>query len=313
MMKTGFAQYLSGEVWDHKGKTELVQIFISRGDYGINFLQFQYVENGNLVLSEPSLSMNIGNRFETVSKLNYPDEFLTSISCSYSITYGYKVTSITFDTNQGRYGPFGQQHQCDREFIFRIRILARPTRQPPKTTSFWGTRGEGREEGGRERGRGGEVVELASRIRRRLAVAGRRARRRRSSSSPTVRSSPDRRRLRLRPASSSSFPTGYGPLLPFLLLLLSPPSSLVLSFLPLFLYVFFFFENLPPKRRRFGGCRVGRPRIRTLIFQIGQDRQFGGFHGSTKCGELESIGVYVKPITTLNNPAGKVKEQRLMS
>ncbi|CAL5337954.1 unnamed protein product [Camellia sinensis] len=164
MMKTGFAQYLSGEVWDHKGKTELVQIFISRGDYGINFLQFQYVENGNLVLSEPSLSMNIGNRFETV-KLNYPDEFLTSISGSYSITYGYKVTSITFDTNQGRYGPFGQQHQCDREFIF----------------------------------------------------------------------------------------------------------------------------------------------------QMGQDRQFGGFHGSTKCGELESIGVYVKPITTLNNPAGKVKEERLMS
>ncbi|KAI8011050.1 Protein RESTRICTED TEV MOVEMENT 1 [Camellia lanceoleosa] len=161
MMKTGFAQYLSGEVWDHKGKTELVQIFISRRDYGINFLQFQYVKNRNLVLSEPSLSMNIGNRFETV-KLNYPDEFLTSISGSYSPS---KVTSITFDTNRGRYGPFGQQRQIDSQFIF----------------------------------------------------------------------------------------------------------------------------------------------------QMGQDRQFGGFHGSTRDGHLESIGVYVKPITTLNNPAGKVKEERLMS
>ncbi|KAL7220797.1 hypothetical protein ACSBR2_013649 [Camellia fascicularis] len=164
MMKTGFTQYLSGEVWDHKGKTELVQIFISRGDDAINFLQFQYVENGNLVLSEPSLSMNVGTRFNTV-KLNYPDEFLTSISGSYICGYRYKVTSITFDTNRGRYGPFGQQHQCDREFIF----------------------------------------------------------------------------------------------------------------------------------------------------QMGQDRQFGGFHGSIKDGSLESIGVYVKPITTLNKPAGKVKEERWMS
>lgn len=41
--------------------------------------------------------------------------------------------------------------------------------------------------------------------------------------------------------------------------------------------------------------------------------EFGGFHGSTKDGNLESIGVYVKPITTLNNPAGKVKEERSMS
>ncbi|KAL7220800.1 hypothetical protein ACSBR2_013651 [Camellia fascicularis] len=31
-------------------------------------------------------------------------------------------------------------------------------------------------------------------------------------------------------------------------------------------------------------------------FQMGQDRPFGGFHGSTKHGLLESIGVYVKPL-----------------
>ncbi|KAI8010408.1 Inactive protein RESTRICTED TEV MOVEMENT 1 [Camellia lanceoleosa] len=119
MMKTGFTQSPSGQVWDHKGKTDLVQIFISHSDDAINFLQFQYDENAHLVLSVPSLAMIVGTRFNTV-KLNYPGEFLTSISGSYSDTNGYKVTSITFDTNLRRYGPFGQQRQCDREFIFQM-------------------------------------------------------------------------------------------------------------------------------------------------------------------------------------------------
>ncbi|CAL5348118.1 unnamed protein product [Camellia sinensis] len=57
-------------------------------------------------------------------------------------------------------------------------------------------------------------------------------------------------------ASSSSSPTGYGPLQSgHSLLPPPPPSSLPLPLLPSSLPLrFFFFENLPPKRRRFGGC-----------------------------------------------------------
>ncbi|CAL5337957.1 unnamed protein product [Camellia sinensis] len=137
MFKLGSQPNPDGEVWDHKGKTELVQIFISYGSK-INFLQYLHVENGTLVLSERLGGSDNGNNFNTV-RLNYPDEFLTSISGSYLFTpkkksgsyhteqffYGFDeedhvMTSITFGTNQGSHGPFGEPGKYDTKFNFQM-------------------------------------------------------------------------------------------------------------------------------------------------------------------------------------------------
>ena len=61
----------NGQAWDHKGRTELVQIFISYDDSAIKFLQFLYAENGRLVLSERPDYINLGNKFSTVSVPNF--------------------------------------------------------------------------------------------------------------------------------------------------------------------------------------------------------------------------------------------------
>uniref|UniRef100_A0A5B7B841 Putative inactive protein RESTRICTED TEV MOVEMENT 1-like n=1 Tax=Davidia involucrata TaxID=16924 RepID=A0A5B7B841_DAVIN len=110
MIKIG-AISCDGEVWDDKGRSDIVQIFISWTDgtgftSGINFIQFLYVENGTLVLSEKHGGKS-GNKFNTV-KLDYPSEFLTRLSGH--VVYrdrGYDVDSITFGTNRGTHGPFG--------------------------------------------------------------------------------------------------------------------------------------------------------------------------------------------------------------
>ncbi|CAL5443045.1 unnamed protein product [Camellia sinensis] len=148
--------------------------------------------------------------------------------------------------------------------FYGIRILGRPTRQPPKTTSFW--RGEG-EEGGRRRE---EAASLPSQL-----VAS-------PPAVAAVRSSPIQLVAAAAPPSPPPPPpppplvmAPSSPALPFLLLLLlllPPPSSLFLSFLPLFLRVFFFLEICPQNDVVLGaagnGCRVGRPRIRTRFYAL---------------------------------------------
>ncbi|KAL7252186.1 hypothetical protein ACSBR1_013937 [Camellia fascicularis] len=52
--------------------------------------------------------------------LNYPDEFLTSISGSSTTGYTNRVSSITFGTNQGSHGPFGKPGKDDMEFNFQL-------------------------------------------------------------------------------------------------------------------------------------------------------------------------------------------------
>ncbi|XP_052207929.1 inactive protein RESTRICTED TEV MOVEMENT 1-like [Diospyros lotus] len=106
----------SGQTWDHKGRTELVQIFVSYDDSAINFLQFLYAENGSLVLSERPDYIYVGNNFSTVT-LQYPDEFLTSLKGTWN--YG-KLTSIECGTNLGRHGPFGRAYKDDKHFDFQL-------------------------------------------------------------------------------------------------------------------------------------------------------------------------------------------------
>ena len=53
MLKVG-PIWCNGTTWDHRGKTDIAQIFISRCEKRINFIQFVYCEDGGnkLVLSE---------------------------------------------------------------------------------------------------------------------------------------------------------------------------------------------------------------------------------------------------------------------
>lgn len=92
-----------GEQWDLKGQTKIVQIFISYGEC-IHSIQFQYVENGRLVISPIFGSSNFsGSGFEAVM-LDYPSEYITGIdgrsSCS-------RVDGLRIKTNKREYGVFG--------------------------------------------------------------------------------------------------------------------------------------------------------------------------------------------------------------
>ncbi|XP_052207936.1 inactive protein RESTRICTED TEV MOVEMENT 1-like isoform X2 [Diospyros lotus] len=116
MIKLVTGGYSYGKAWDHKERTELVQIFISHDDYAIRSLQFLYSEYGKLVLSDPPDGSSIGNRFSTVT-LQYPEEFLTSLKGSWD--YG-KLTSIEFGTNLGKHGPFGQAYKGGKYFDFQM-------------------------------------------------------------------------------------------------------------------------------------------------------------------------------------------------
>ncbi|XP_052207937.1 inactive protein RESTRICTED TEV MOVEMENT 1-like [Diospyros lotus] len=121
MIKLPTVSSTSGEAWDHKGRTELVEIFISYDDYAIKFLQFLYAENGSLVLSERPDGSYLGNKFITVM-LQYPNEFLTSLKGTYGYdSSGYRIlTSIEFGTNLGNHGPFGEANENDEYFDLQM-------------------------------------------------------------------------------------------------------------------------------------------------------------------------------------------------
>ncbi|KAJ9175230.1 hypothetical protein P3X46_013807 [Hevea brasiliensis] len=90
--------------WDEKGHSEISQIFISLDRDYFSCIQFQYFENGSLVLSPPYGAYDgHGPTLYTV-QFNYPSEFLTRVSGKY--TYDH-LRSITFTTNKGTYGPYG--------------------------------------------------------------------------------------------------------------------------------------------------------------------------------------------------------------
>ncbi|XAR49695.1 hypothetical protein NMG60_11032968 [Bertholletia excelsa] len=111
---------ITGLEWDHEGKSELVQIFISYDDRGIHFLQFLYYENGKLHLTPRPLRCSAGSKFKMI-KLNYPEERLTSITGTHIPRKGGRITSLTFTTNKNNcYGPFGYIRPVDPEFIFDL-------------------------------------------------------------------------------------------------------------------------------------------------------------------------------------------------
>ncbi|KAK4388377.1 UNVERIFIED_CONTAM: hypothetical protein Scaly_1035900 [Sesamum calycinum] len=127
MIKVGAVGSKSGNPWDEKGRNKIVQIFVSHDDE-INSIQFQYAENGSLVLSE-RYGTNDGYKFDVDQylttdrtwqvKLNHPAEYITWISGHKSYNNSH-LCSITFGTNHGEYGPFGRFNGHDKEFSFRL-------------------------------------------------------------------------------------------------------------------------------------------------------------------------------------------------
>ncbi|PHT33215.1 hypothetical protein CQW23_29552 [Capsicum baccatum] len=77
-------------VWEEKGKGELAKISVSYNAYKIYSLQFLFVENAYFVLSDMY-------------------EFLTLVSGTCD-DESFGLTSITFGTNKGTYGPYGSKN-----------------------------------------------------------------------------------------------------------------------------------------------------------------------------------------------------------
>ncbi|KAH7842717.1 hypothetical protein Vadar_008371 [Vaccinium darrowii] len=112
----------SGRPWDERGRIGIAQIFISHGDR-IHSLQFQFVENGAVVLSEKhgrDGGSKLAPKFNAVT-LNYPSELITGIRGYYGIRSGQQIVSpIIFTTNTASYGPFGLPSKDDIEFAYEV-------------------------------------------------------------------------------------------------------------------------------------------------------------------------------------------------
>ncbi|CAA3003911.1 Hypothetical predicted protein [Olea europaea subsp. europaea] len=116
MIKIGPVGSQYGDEWDERGKSEIVQIFISHDDK-INSIQFQYYENGTLALSD-SYGRTTGYKFDAV-KLDHPREYITWVSGYKSSNSGHLI-SIAFGTNYETYGPFGRFTAHDKEVAFKL-------------------------------------------------------------------------------------------------------------------------------------------------------------------------------------------------
>uniref|UniRef100_A0A7N0VD17 Jacalin-type lectin domain-containing protein n=1 Tax=Kalanchoe fedtschenkoi TaxID=63787 RepID=A0A7N0VD17_KALFE len=103
MIKLGpVGQPGEGKSWDEKGRSQIYQMFISYGVDMLNGLQFQYVEKGSLVLSDPLGNM-AGANFKLI-KLDYPSEYITWVKIKKSLT---GIRWLAFKTNLGNlHGPF---------------------------------------------------------------------------------------------------------------------------------------------------------------------------------------------------------------
>ncbi|KAJ6998693.1 hypothetical protein NC653_014763 [Populus alba x Populus x berolinensis] len=100
----------SGARWDDGVYDTVRQVVICHGAT-IDSIQFEYDKRGSSVWSEKHGGTGC---FKTAKvKLNYPDEYLVSISghCSRVVEYGpVLVRSLMFESNKKMYGPFGIQY-----------------------------------------------------------------------------------------------------------------------------------------------------------------------------------------------------------
>jgi len=122
MMRVGPTFGTRGKSWDHQGKSEISQIFISCSPDRIHYMYFAYVEDGtNVVLSDKIGGVEGSSTSLKTITLDYPSEYITEVSGCYvgvvdldedwDPEEGFTPSrrylgSITFHTNKGKYGPY---------------------------------------------------------------------------------------------------------------------------------------------------------------------------------------------------------------
>ncbi|CAH2052894.1 unnamed protein product [Thlaspi arvense] len=88
--------------WNQEGRTMISHIYVSFNNSFITSIQFRYLENGALVLSE-KFGPSEGHSLRTV-RLN-EDEFVTGLSGAQGRCGG--IRNLTFHTNRRKDGPIG--------------------------------------------------------------------------------------------------------------------------------------------------------------------------------------------------------------
>ncbi|XP_021730495.1 inactive protein RESTRICTED TEV MOVEMENT 1-like [Chenopodium quinoa] len=110
--------------WDEKGRTKIAQMFISYdNNYKIS-LSFQYIEDGQLILSPIFGSQYLdGHNFDTVTFMEGGDsEYITRVSGHHGRRdqRGRGLMSLTIETNKAAYGPFGSDSKHVDKFSFSL-------------------------------------------------------------------------------------------------------------------------------------------------------------------------------------------------
>ncbi|PON90980.1 Jacalin-like lectin domain containing protein [Trema orientale] len=100
-----------GNSWDDGVFTGIKKIFLTKGESSIYAIQTEYERNGQSMRSVKHGSNNEGSCH--MIQFEYPHEVLTGMSGYYGPVLGDEckivVKSLTFYTNRGRYGPFGEE------------------------------------------------------------------------------------------------------------------------------------------------------------------------------------------------------------
>ncbi|CAN1824123.1 Pentatricopeptide repeat-containing protein At1g19720 [Linum perenne] len=98
-----------GKKWDDGLYSGVRQLLIAHGS-GVDSLQFEYDNKGASIWSHKHGGTG-GTKTDKV-KLDYPNEYLTSINGYYGSLYDWgpvMIRSLTFETNKAKYGPYGDE------------------------------------------------------------------------------------------------------------------------------------------------------------------------------------------------------------
>lgn len=80
MIKAGPTWRTKGDDWDHKGRSDIAQIFISRSENRIKFIHFLYIEDqGNRLVLSQKIGGGGTKSLDTVSPL-LTDPYLRSLN-----------------------------------------------------------------------------------------------------------------------------------------------------------------------------------------------------------------------------------------
>nr|QKE53465.1 lectin protein [Helianthus tuberosus] len=103
MFKLG-PKEMQGEIWDEKGRYEVVEILISHQPDLINSIRFSYRTAEEKVIHSKTYGEPTGLKFDMV-EFDSSGEVLTSLSGTLK---DGRLASIVFGTNKRKYGPFGR-------------------------------------------------------------------------------------------------------------------------------------------------------------------------------------------------------------